>query len=173
MLRCISDNSSFGLLAYMATIQKLIELGKLIPYETELDIGEFADRAISFSPSGVKWFTEVLSKEVAYGVDMTPAEQVEGIFHDYITGRVMVYSRDRKRLRPDSYSAWEMITPHVRIFGWLPRKRHFVVVAGEMKRRLQRHNLYKPFIAQVVDFRRSLDLDEPKHLEGVQPNEIC
>lgn len=173
MHRCFFGISPFGLLAYMATIQELRLSGKLIPYETELDIGEFAERWVSFTPSGLKWFQDVLPGEVAYGSRVSPREQVEEIFHDYIIGRVMQYAESRKRLEPDASFVWEFITSHVRIFGWLPRKRHFVVVNGQMKRHLQKKAFYAPFILEVVNVRNDLDLDEPKQLEGIRPNEIC
>jgi hypothetical protein len=157
----------------MATIDDLRQSGKLIPYETELDTGEFVERQISFAPSGQHWFEQVLPGEVAYGTPISPWEQVEQILHEYVTGRVMIYETDRKRLEPDVKFVWEFITPHVRVFGWLPQKRHFIVVNGEMKRRLPRKKDYAPFIQQVVDFRNNLDLNEPKQLEGIRANEIC
>jgi hypothetical protein len=158
----------------MATIPQLRAAGKLFSYTTELDVREFAERVIDLAPSGAKWLEDVLPSEVAdAGRKISPLEQVEGIFHDYIIGRVMIYGDDRKRLTPDTDFVWEFRTPDVRVFGWLPRKRHFIVVNGAMKRTLKPNSKYTPYIQSVVAFRNGLDLDEPKYLEGIRANEIC
>jgi hypothetical protein len=169
-----SANLPFGLLAYMATIHELRTAGKLFPYETELDVREFRERWIDFTPSGVSWLENVLPGEVSdAGRKLSPLEQVEQIFHDYIIGRVMQYEVDRKRLVPDRDFVWEFKTPDVRVFGWLPRKRHFIVVDGGMRRDLKPYAKYAPYIQKVVSVRDGLDLDAPKYLEGVRANEIC
>ena len=108
-----------------------------------------------------------------HGSRLTPAEQVEQIFHDYIIGRTMVYATDRKRLQPDKHYVWEFRTAHVRVFGWLPERRHFVVVNGEIRSRLKKFSDFDPYIQQVVEVRDELNLDEPKYLEGIRANEIC
>ena len=135
-------------------------------------MGEFEERQISLAPDGVVWLTTILPTETAdAGRKITPLEQIEQIFHDYITGKVMAYDTQRKRLEPDANFVWEFKTPDVRVFGWLPRKRHFIVVTGQMKRNLKPRKLYKSYIQQVVAFRDGLKLDPPKQLEGIRQNE--
>lgn len=155
-------------------MEELRKEGKdLIPYETDIDVGEFEERWISFSPSGLKWFTTILPSEVARGKPLSPLEQVELIFHDYVIGQVMVYGEDRKRLVPDKLFTWEFRTPSVRVFGWLPRRRHFIVVNGQVRSKLKAYKDFEPYINEVASFRSMLNLDEPKYLEGIRANEIC
>ena len=85
----------------------------------------------------------------------------------------MIYARDRRLLDPVGFHTWELRTPDVRVFGWLPARRHFIAVSGEMKRRLKPSSKYTPFIQGVVAFRDALDLDAPKALTGVATHDIC
>lgn len=98
---------------------------------------------------------------------------MEQAFYHYAIGRPLFYGRDRRKLDPLMRHVWELKTPDVRIFGWLPKPRHFIAVCGEMRRNLKPAAKYQPHIERVVQFRDALELDHPKFLQGIQANEIC
>ncbi|MDP3161036.1 MAG: hypothetical protein Q8N31_13530 [Reyranella sp.] len=161
-------------MTYMATIGDLENAGKLIGHDADLESHEFPTRWIHLAPQALAWLTTVLPSESADGGrKISPYEQVEQIFYEYVIGRPMAYARDRKKLNPVGYHVWEFKTPDARLFGWLPKRRHFIVVCGQMKRHLTNNKDYAPYVEKVVHFRSTLDLDEPKFLTGVLPNDIC
>lgn len=162
------------MVTYMATIAMLEAAGVLLPYDPDFDEGEFPTRWVHQAPSFPKWMDNILRGEAPDAQrNLSPYEQVEQRLYDYCLGRPLAYDRDRKLLTPAGFSVWELKTTDVRLFGWLPLRRHFIAVCGEMKRNLRTIGSYRPFIDQVVAFRSDLDLDPPKFLPGVSPNDIC
>jgi hypothetical protein len=158
----------------MATIPALENAGALLSYDPDFEADEFPTRWVHQAPEFVSWLANVLPHELPEGGRIsTPYEQVEQRLYEYCLGRPMTYDRDRKVLAPQHHYVWEIKTPDVRLFGWLPAPRHFIAVCGEMKARLAPNAKYKPFIDRVVAFRDNLDLDLPKFLTGVSPNDIC
>jgi hypothetical protein len=162
------------LFPYMATIAELESDGKLLAYEPDFEANEFPTRWIHIAPTFPTWLEKTLRSEVADdGRNISPYEQVEQVFYEYALGRPMVYGRDRRKLDPLTQHVWEVKTPDVRVFGWLPQKRHLIVVCGTMKRDLKPSKKYDPHIQNVITFRNGLDLSVPKFLTGLTPNEIC
>lgn len=152
----------------MATLEHLATIGKLKKHEPELEQNEFPDRHFYMAPGVDAWASSILANAAhVRGRDLSPLEQVEQLVHDFVVGRPINYFQRRKFDLPILH-VWELKTPDVRLLGWFPRKKHFVMVCGEMKANLLSARLYKPYIAGVVAFRDNLDLDEPKSLtEGV------
>jgi len=163
-----------GVVTYMATIAILEKTGDLLPYEPDFEANEFPTRWIHQAPSFATWLEITLRAERADAErNLSPYEQVEQLLYSYALGRTMIYARDRRLLTPVGLHVWELKMPDVRLFGWLPQRRHFIAVCGEMKRRLRDNASYRPFLDQVVAFRTALNLDPPKFLTGVQANDIC
>jgi hypothetical protein len=162
------------LVTYMATIAELEATGDLLPYDPDFEADEFPSRWVHLAPVFAKWQETVLPRETSdRGLLISPLEQVEQRLYEYCLGRPMIYDRDRKILEPQSAHVWQIKTPDARLFGWLPARRHFIAVCGEMKSRLLHNDNYKPFIAQVIAFRNALNLNAPKYLTGVFPRDIC
>ncbi|UYN96676.1 MAG: hypothetical protein KIT25_07025 [Enhydrobacter sp.] len=157
----------------MATIPILEAKGDLLPYEPDFEHDEFPSRWIHQAPDFPAWLGKLQEEEPDQPRNLSPFEQVEQLLFDYAVGRPMIYARDRRLLEPVGFHVWEMKTLDVRLFGWLPMRRHLVLVCGEMKRHLKPSSRYKPFVDRVVAFRDKLDLDRPKFLMGVQANDIC
>jgi len=101
-----------------------------------------------------------------------PYEQVDQILYDFVIGRPLVYDVQRNKLDPLTQHVWELKTEDVRLIGWFPRRKHFVVVCGRMKREIPRAALYKPCINHTVWFRDSLGLDDPRPVMGVRYDDI-
>lgn len=124
-------------------------------------------RCIYGTPTFVEWLDETLPtlRSSVVGGDITPEEQVDAIFNDYISGIPLNNDRRFKKLSstPDHY-VWELKTLDLRLFGWVPQRDHLILAYGELKDQLELLEGYGRFIAQTVFVRNNLDLDEPKHL---------
>ena len=103
---------------------------------------------------------------------MTPHEQVEQIFFDFVIGRPLAYGVHYRKLDPLAAHTWELKTEDMRLFGWFAHKAHFVAVCGAPKKAIRKFKDYAPFIRCVVQFRTTLDLDEPKAVTGVNHDAI-
>jgi hypothetical protein len=104
--------------------------------------------------------------------NLSPFQQVEQLLFDFVIGRPLVYDAQRKKLNPVNKHVWELKTHDVRLIGWFPRKRCFVIVCGRLKSEIPHARLYTPCVSLVNWFRDQLDLDEPKAIMGVRYGDI-
>lgn len=124
-------------------------------------------RYIYAAPGFASWFQDVLpTLPTNRGRNLSPPEQVNEGFYEFVVGHEMIYGEDCRKLEPVGEHVWELKTTDVRVFGWFPRRSTFVAVAGAMKKNLKKFKNYQPFIASVVTFRDALPLDDPKLLTG-------
>lgn len=153
-------------LTYMATINYLERKGALVLYKADLRAGEQKERALYFSPDLPYWIENHLDMQPKdRHKHLLPSEQVEEIFDQFVRGHHMGRN-DMKKLEPVGQHVWEFKTEDVRVFGYFYRKQIFIAVCGEMRKKLKPANQkYKHFINQVLKFRNSIDLDEPKYME--------
>lgn len=157
----------------MSTLDQLVQLGKLLKLEPEMERNEFPERHVYTSPEANAWMeTTLAAARRDRGRDLWPLEQVEQLFYDFVIGRPLVYDQQRKKLDPIGQHVWELKTEDVRLIGWFPKKKNFVVVCGQMKRDLRNRKLYTPCILHTVWFRQNLDIDEPKSITGVHHDDI-
>lgn len=149
----------------MATIDVLISNEMLVNIEIELEHDALPCRRLLATPQFIQWLDEVLPnlQTAIIGGDLQPLEQVDFIFHEYISGEDINHDRRFKRLysRPDDRHIWELKTQDLRIFGWVPQKDVFICCYGEMKDTLELMKAYPRFIALTVFVRNHIDLDEP------------
>lgn len=154
----------------MATLEHLCSpsVRALDKEEADLDDGELPLRLVYFAP-GAR--TRIVGKlqplPRVRGRNTTPLEQFEQIIYEFAAGKPLAYSVDRRKLDPLEQDVWELKTPDVRIFGWVARKAHFIIVDGEPKDKVSRYKLYAPYVRAVVTFRGQLDLDPPKAVGGM------
>jgi hypothetical protein len=151
----------------MATLEHLESLGLVVRHQPDLESWEMPNRMISLAPACVTWLDGLRAWQAKRGRNLTPFDQVEQIFYDFILGRPMAYSVNYRKLDPLANHVWELKTIDVRIFGWFARRAHFIAVCGDFKDNLPSAKFYKPRIESALAFRDSLDLDAPKQIEGV------
>ena len=167
------DASRICELIYMATLDYLVANGNLKKHQSFLERDVFPDRHVYIASEAKIWMavtSGLLIRE--RGRTLFHHEQVEQIPHEFIIGRPLAYDLQRKKLDPVIQHVRELKTPDVRLFGWFARKKHFVLVCGEMKRNLRQKRLYDPYINKVVVFRQNLDLDEPRAVMGVTAESV-
>jgi hypothetical protein len=156
----------------MATLEHLADNDKLIRHDPGLEDDEFPERYIYFAPDFDAQLDALAQVGCLHGRNRTPYEQADQILYDFIIGRRLAYGSEYHPLDPLAHHTWEFKTPDLRLFGWFPKRRHFVIVCREFKDNLKKFADYAPHIQRVVDFRNALDLDEPKAVTGVNQNEV-
>jgi hypothetical protein len=147
----------------MSTLEKLVVLGTLVEHHPTLETWEPIERHVYFAPKFDHWAgTSLRALKRDRGRDLDPREQVEQTLYEYVIGLPMHYDLDYKRLDPQIKHVWELKTEDVRLFGWFARRKHIIIVKGEMKYNLKSRRDYAPHIAETDEFRAGLELDEPK-----------
>lgn len=151
----------------MATLSSLVTAGALERISVELE-GRLSWRSLYGTPEFIRWLDEVLPylEPGSAGAEITPNEQVDALFFDFISGERLEEDRRFKALSrtPDLF-VWELKTIDVRIFGWFVSMDHFVCCYGDMKDEILRKDSVGTYMARVEYVRNQLDLDEPKRLE--------
>jgi hypothetical protein len=168
-----------GMLTYMATLAKLTEDGTVVRIDVELD-GRLRWRELYAYPLEgspnflVCWLQNTLPnlESMGIGEDETPVEQLYGLLDLYLTGEQLNLGDNYKPMHPHGDGVWELRTTDVRIFGWFPIRDHFVAVIADSTERVHQYGLHSPYRREVVRFRNSLNLDEPKFVAGVTENDI-
>jgi hypothetical protein len=151
----------------MATLEQLESGGQISRHDAELETWELSKRMISFTSNFGKWLSQLKSAPKKRGRTLTPFEEINQSFFAFVMGKPMAFGVDYRKLEPHGNHVWEFKTLEMRVFGWFPRKAHFLAVCGEFKDNLPNNKAYKPFIEQVIKFREALALDEPKAILGV------
>ena len=114
-----------------------------------------------------------MKAQAFYPEDIAPRQQAASILKQYITGKPFVGSRMFKRLSPLSDDVWELRTPDLRFFGWIPRKDVFLAVRGDLFVNLKNDaTLYEKHRIATKAVRASINHDEPKYLRGAKENDI-
>jgi hypothetical protein len=157
----------------MATLSQLTKDGKLFKHVADLEPQELPERFIYFAPAFERWLCDILpTLPRDRGRDLSPLEQVEALFYDFVVKRPMVYGQTYRKLEPLTAHVWELKSEDIRVFGWFARRATFVAVVGQMKKHIKPRKLYDPFIDATRVFREALDLDPPKELTGVIYHDI-
>ncbi len=168
----INDNFIRPVLTYMATLEHLADTDKLICHDAGLEDDEFPDRYAYFAPDFDASLTALAAIGRLHGRNRTPYEQADQILYEFVIGKSLAYGSEYHPLDPLASHVWELKTPDIRLFGWFPKRRHFVIVRWQLKDCLKKHSDYAPYVREVVEFRNALDLDEPKAVVGVTRNEV-
>jgi hypothetical protein len=158
----------------MATLLALIAAGDLHKYDPELPPNELEFRSFLASERVVKWVAETLP-----GLDqdrdrqLTPEEEFNALMENYCGGTILEIPRDFHPMQPVGKNGiWELRTMDLRIFGWFPVKDVFVAVSAHTAKWVKDRDLYPGLVAEAVSFRDRLNLDEPKFIQGDDPNAV-
>lgn len=146
----------------MATLSTLESAGHIKRLSIVLDHDEHIERGLFGVPAFLDWAEVELMK-----AEKSPlrhheniADQLEGIFHRFITGQRLKFKTEYHVLEPGENGVWELKTPDIRIFGWFALKNHFISVFGDRADRVKDHRLYAGYRNEVARIRRDLGCDE-------------
>lgn len=149
-------------LAELVGRQELVRLGGgLLPSE------QVQGRLFAF-PHVIDWLESVLPQLDAELSDgrQSPLEQIDDLFHDFVTGTNLDYWERTHSMRPEQPGVWELKTPDVRFFGWFHLRLTFVIAEVESAFKCKRYDLYPGYRESVVRRRHALKLNEPKFITG-------
>jgi hypothetical protein len=148
-------------------------LFKLDPVLDSYDADAQEERLIYASKKFRDWIVKVLpGLGSTWNVEELPDQQVDALFEDFTSGIVLTYSHQFKCLNPVGDGVWELKTADVRIFGWFYAMDCFIAIVADTKQHILDHGLYAGYRGEVVHYRNQLALDEPKFIDGDDPNVV-
>lgn len=156
----------------MATIEQLSAQGVVHLVKGVLGPRQMEMRKIYLSTDAMDWMRLQLPTLPTDGHNegaVSPKEQAFMLFKNFVVGENMFADGwGPKPLRPNDglHGVWELRTPDLRFFGWFVRCGVFVVSAVETKACLLRDRSYDMYRDQLVEYRNSLNLDEPSVIYG-------
>ena len=157
----------------MATILELASRGVLTKYDALLRPREFEDRRFYGAARLVDWFANDLPNlESSWKIEETPSEQLYALLLKFVVGKVLTYQNEFYPIVPHRHGVWELKTADLRVFGWFPAVDCFLGLVADTTQRVKDHDLYHGYCNEVVRFRETLELDEPKFIEGREPKDV-
>jgi hypothetical protein len=152
----------------MATLAKLTAEGQLVRIGGGLDDREQPCRLLYAFPHVVEWLKSDLPNKLAFypKTELTPLEQVDEFFHDFVSGEDMAYYHKCHFMTPLSEGIWELKTIDVRMFGWFQIRSIFVIANVNTMDVVKKHHLYAGYRDDTIRRRNQLSLDNPKFVSG-------
>jgi hypothetical protein len=157
----------------MATVIGLSTNGPLSRLDAQLDPPRQELRMLHAGPKLVAWISDIVpTLESTWKIEQSPAEQLDDLMQVFCSGDPLTYEWHFKSLAHVADGVWELKTADLRIFGWFHEKDCFIGVKDTADR-IKKHHLYEGYSrTEVVGFRNSLDLDEPKFVPGDNPHAV-
>jgi len=103
---------------------------------------------------------------------LTPEQEFYALMDIFCGGSEIEIPRDIHVMRSNGRGIWELRTIDLRLFGWFPKRDVFIAVSAHTAKSVKDGNLYPRLVEEAVAFRDRLDLDEPKFVEGDDPNGV-
>ena len=158
----------------ISTIEELVAAGAISRIEVALNGREQSQRLLFGTPDFIEWLRRLINgagPENSVG-QATAAEQVDQLFHLYLSGAPLIHTRQFRYIRAEDYAVWELKTPDVRIFGWFMKRDCFVCVFGDWADKVKDHDLYRGYRIAIRRIRRQLDIDNTLCVQGVDPGDV-
>jgi hypothetical protein len=158
----------------MSTIEHLVEASALSRIEIEMGGRDQPMRLLYGTPGFIAWLDELLKgaePKKRLG-EATPAEQVDQLFHAFLSGMPLIYMRQFRMIRAEKNAVWELKTPDTRIFGWFMKKDCFVGVFGNWTDEVKDHDLYRGYRIAIRRLRRELGIDDSLCVQGLTPGDV-
>ena len=160
----------------MATLTTLTASGALVAIDPWLGPREQPWRRIFATPNVIDWLDNqlpslepVMADPLMTGGRMDPVEQIDHLFHEFVSGKDLSYYQACHIMSPATRGIWELKTTDLRLFGWFPAKDAFIVAEIESAARLKSiPGLYGGYRDSAVRQRDAMDLDEPKAILGTE-----
>jgi hypothetical protein len=162
-------------LTQIATVAHLVETGAIIKIDVDLGPQEQPMRLLYGTPDFIRWLERLLLPGADTAVrlgEATIAEQVDNLFHTFVSGRPLIPVRQFRVVREEKRPVWELKTPDLRIFGWFMQKDCFVGVFGDRADKVKDHNLYRGYRIAIRRLRRELGVDVTLCVEGNAASEV-
>jgi hypothetical protein len=158
----------------MPTITDLVDNGAIVKIDVELAPHDQPLRLLYGTPQFIAWLQGILdgAKPALLLGHSSPAEQIDDLFHSFLSGEHLVFTRQFRVVRAEENAVWELKTPDIRIFGWFMAKDCFVAVFGNWTDIIKEHDLYRGYRIAIRRLRRELDIDATLCVRGVAPDDV-
>jgi hypothetical protein len=158
----------------MPTIADLVNNGAIVRIEVDLAPPAQPLRLLYGTPQFIEWLRGTLqgSQPSQLLGHSSPAEQIDDLFHSFLSGEQLIFTRQFRVVRSEENAVWELKTPDVRIFGWFVAKDCFVAVFGNWADTIKDHNLYRGYRIAIRRLRRELGIDATLCVKGVSPDDV-
>lgn len=158
----------------MPTIADLVDSGSIVRIEVELAPRDQPLRLLYGTPQFIEWLKEILDGARPARVlgNTTPAEQIDDLFHSFLSGQPLIFTRQFRVVRVEDNAVWELKTPDLRVFGWFAAKNCFVAVFGNWADTIKDHDLYRGYRIAIRRLRRELNIDATLCVKGVDPDDV-
>lgn len=158
----------------MATIIDLEQQGVVTKLDPELEPRQQELRRVYLGPKLASWITNTLPNlESDRGLETSPLGQFDELMSIFCSGDTLTFDWQFKPLNYVENGIWELKTADLRIFGWFSQKDCFIGVIADLKKRVVDLKLVTPYCnVEVAPFREQLNLDEPKFVDGKDPNAV-
>lgn len=157
----------------MATLQELAANDTVHKIDADLRPGVQPERILYVTPGLADWLQTILpTLESTWHIELSPLEQVAMLVEDFCSGKPLVVGQRFRSLKPARKAVWELKTPDVRIFGWFVFRDCFLGVKADLADRIKLYDLYGGYMGEVERSREEIDLDDPKFIEGNDPDAV-
>ena len=158
----------------MPTITDLVDSGAIVRIDVELAPRDQPLRLLYGTPQFIECLQGLLrGDEPSQRLGQTsPAEQVDDLFHSFLSGEPLIFTRQFRVVRAEENAVWELKTPDIRIFGWFMAKDCFVAVFGNWADTVKDHDLYRGYRIAIRRLRRELGIDATLCVRGVEPDDV-
>lgn len=149
--------------------------GPLVRLRLRLDWKEFDERELYMTR---ELFEELKAEllQMTGASDFTPQQQLNRRFREWITGKPMEQGRMFRNMRPRTDGVFELKTPDLRLFGWMPAAKKLILARAGLADDYKPQTVdgtpqppkksYETEKAAVIAARDALPLDEPKSAIG-------
>jgi hypothetical protein len=159
----------------MPTIADLVNNGAIVKIDVELAPRDQPLRLLYGTPQFIAWLRDILDgagPSLQQLGHTSPAEQIDDLFHSFLSGEHLIFTRQFRVVRAEENAVWELKTPDIRIFGWFMAKDCFVAVFGNWADTIKDHDLYRGYRIAIRRLRRELGIDATLCVKGVAPDDV-
>ena len=156
----------------MATPSTLADSVGLLRYEDDEETLP-AERLLFLFQGLADWIDGTLVYQPRIrGRDLTPLEQVEALFHDFVYAKDFTGVGHFVNIMPQGDGVYEMKTTDVRVFGWFYRRVQFIAHSGALKSDIKGTRAVDRIRREVVKARNRLNLDQPAFIRSSKIHEL-
>ena len=157
----------------MATLIELENANRVFRIDPALGPHDQEFRRIFVLPDLRQWLEDDLpTLGSTWNIEQSPAEQLDALIATFCSDEPLTYGRQFKPLTHVDDGIWEIKTADLRIFGWFYQIDCFIGTDGDVTERIKSLQMYRPYCEQAIRRRDALELNEPKFIQGDDPNDV-
>ena len=164
----------------MATLIELASNELVVRLDPALELGELEERCIYVFPHVIDQIEAMMGMDSPTGHELSATEQFYEFLAHFASGGEMQVPQQFHDLRHRADGIWELKTRDLRFFGWFHQIDCFVCTDLADATRVKhgppgstiKGSLYHGYGNEVVRRRNGLNLDHPKFISGVNPQDV-